>query len=683
MNLRYIPAVLLFAGLTLAGCSDNFSSLKESGFIISTENEILCVSPSAISVAADGGDGSVTVTSGGDWEILEMPAWITADRIAGSGNTPVVFTAEANITSSTRTAVVSLRRTDLEQSRMANFVISQEGAAPHFDLNGYTDGQTVNVNAKAQTLVLPTTTNMTAEAFKVTSSQNWIKPVFNGSEIRIDVDANDSGAAREAWVYVVNNSFTTYYFRLVIKQSSASASSESKYVFFDNTGGSSSVNISTELPWTAVCDATWLEVTPPQGQAGNATLTFTAIPNYSVVERSTEVFVRYGQSNCLSFIVSQKGSTLSSSTKDITFNEDGGTVNTKVTSNIAWEVTSKPDWITVSPSAGNSGETAISVSATENNQLNDRTGKIVISDKATKMLTAEIRVTQKAINTSDGKTLTFNWKEGSQDFKVRYPGTWRIAISDPWISVSPMTGTGSSLISVSVTRNDREDTRTGLFTILSEGYSTNITVTQAGQFLTITPQTGNVSASGDETVEISVSSSFSVEGSVIYPADVTPWVNLTDLGKNTWRLKPDYNNSSLPRSCEFRATPTDEGVADRWTTGVKMELTQEGRCLTASTTAVDFISKGGTSPTYTVNATGNYSAEQSADTWFVLEINRDARIFSVYATPNNSGQTRTGSITFRLLDLPEGETKELVIPVRQIGGGVDINIDDFNDPTIW
>ena len=85
------------------------------------------------------------------------------------------------------------------------------------------------------------------------------------------------------------------------------------------------------------------------------------------------------------------------------FSEDGGTTGLSGTSQIVyiecsgpWEISSKPTWITLTPSSGKGGETKVTVSADEAPNTQDRDGEVIISSQST-LEQLEIEVSQQGI----------------------------------------------------------------------------------------------------------------------------------------------------------------------------------------------------------------------------------------------------------------------------------------------
>lgn len=98
MKLKYIIPSLIAVVALLMSCTEKFEPSYMDG---------LRVSSSYVVVPADGGSADFTINASGDWEIKEIPAWLTITPVSGgAGQTKVVATAPA--TTSTNSATIKI-----------------------------------------------------------------------------------------------------------------------------------------------------------------------------------------------------------------------------------------------------------------------------------------------------------------------------------------------------------------------------------------------------------------------------------------------------------------------------------------------------------------------------------------------------------------------------------------------
>ena len=99
---------------------------------------------------------------------------------------------------------------------------------------------------------------------------------------------------------------------------------------------------------------------------------------------------------------------------------------------------------------------------------------------------------------------------------------------------------------------------------------------------------------------------------------------------------------------------------------MKQRIKQDGRSLSTSVKEIEMFSKGGTSSIYTIQAHGEYDIKKkSDDSWYVLQHDESANTFSVIVSKNTTKKKREGLITLSLLNMPEGESYIVEIPIIQ------------------
>ena len=161
---------------------------------------------------------------------------------------------------------------------------------------------------------------------------------------------------------------------------------------FTSSGGSKSVSVMSNLPWTVSADASWLKLSNNSGTS-DATLSVTAEENTSTSSRSgTVTFNAGGKDNTVS--VTQEGATpfFNVTPENIAFTSTADSKQISITSNISWTATSNASWLTLSKNAGE-GDATLSLSIEENTATDSRTGNISFSARGG---TYQITVTQEA-----------------------------------------------------------------------------------------------------------------------------------------------------------------------------------------------------------------------------------------------------------------------------------------------
>ncbi len=144
----------------------------------------------------------------------------------------------------------------------------------------------------------------------------------------------------------------------------------------------------------------WIKVSPMSGSAGSVTLSITLDENEGSEDRSTDLIITISSGEeRISITQAAFGPILSLdlTSKSVTCVSDS--FNVAVTSNIDWQTSDIPDWITLTSTSG-SGDQTITFSYTENTATQSRNATIKFSN-ATYSKEAEIVVTQVAPQLSD------------------------------------------------------------------------------------------------------------------------------------------------------------------------------------------------------------------------------------------------------------------------------------------
>lgn len=152
-----------------------------------------------------------------------------------------------------------------------------------------------------------------------------------------------------------------------------------------------------------------------------------------------------------------------------------------LTANAAW--TSAPDasWLTVAPEQAPEGAYQVRITAAPNPTGQDRQAKVVFDNRG---LRKELTVTQywETLDVST-RDIPLNYQgtgasvEGaSNQVALTASGPWE-AVCDPWITVSPSSGNGDAVLTVTAGRNDIAP-RTGQVTITCGRLTETVTVRQ-------------------------------------------------------------------------------------------------------------------------------------------------------------------------------------------------------------
>lgn len=216
--------------------------------------------------------------------------------------------------------------------------------------------------------------------------------------------------------------------------------------------------------------------------------------------------------------------TLAVAPASLAFAAAGGSAIVAVTSNVSWTATSNQPWLSVTPASGtNNG--SLTITGTANAGLSTRSGVITLFGGG---ITRTVAVSQGfgPSLTVVPATLSFPATASSAAMAVTSNvASWTITDDQPWLSVTPASGSNIAFPTVSAVANTGTTARTGTITVTGGGITGTIAVTQAGatptNILTVAPTTLSfAAAAGSSAVAITSNVSWSI-------TDDQTWITVT------------------------------------------------------------------------------------------------------------------------------------------------------------
>ena len=171
------------------------------------------------------------------------------------------------------------------------------------------------------------------------------------------------------------------------KTYSVSVSQEGVPTYFEITpttlsytakGGSKTVSVMSNQPWTVSADASWLKLSDNSGTS-DATLSVTTEENTSTSSRSGTVTFKAGGKD-YTVSVMQEGATpfFNVSPESLSFSSSSESKSITVTSNLSWAASSDVSWLTLSNSSG-LGNATLTLTTEANTSTNSRSGTVTFS----------------------------------------------------------------------------------------------------------------------------------------------------------------------------------------------------------------------------------------------------------------------------------------------------------------
>lgn len=605
------------------------------------------------------------------WQFTEVPSWISISPMYGAMESDATLTYEANPSAEkSRTAIFSLVSTDVEWDCEIPITATQSKATPFVEVetidltfDGTGGSQMVEISA-----------NVGWEAY--TYYDDWVTlDSIDNHTLKVTLPENTSGKSRTATVYIKKWGASSYLGedQFKVTQHAPNVTVAEETLNFEQMGGARTVSVQSEAAWTAYASKEWIEVEPTNGVAGNSNLKITVLPNTSTSSRTGYVYVEVG-SKSVAMTITQGAPTLTVSPASLDFTAESSKQKFFVSSNVAWSVTSLPDWVTLSKKEGSKND-EIEVTVTENTSVaNTRQGDIVISYKDNSNLKKSVRITQAGKLFSPAEnTLNFSAKNSTQSLKIEASGAWTAKSNNDWITVSPASATGTATLSVSVSENNAAVERSGTITLASGDKTTTITVNQASKYFRVnSPNLSFTSKGGKHAITIATDAGWSAS-----VQEGCSWLSLSQ--------------TSGTEDCNLDVTATDNPSADSRTAEVTIKsnisdkvyvitFVQQGRYITVNSEKVAFFKRGG-SKDVTVNTDGTFTTNV-LQTWsgevMWLKCTVQSNVVTISADAYESDSQRTGTVRISLTGLSSG-TKYVDVTVTQYGNSNTILVDEFGD----
>ncbi|MDR1152274.1 MAG: S8 family serine peptidase, partial [Bifidobacteriaceae bacterium] len=349
----------------------------------------ITLSPEAGTIPREGGTANVVVgTNQAMWEVTGGTdvSWLTVssssgypgiewlEPLTGDPGDTMTLTAQANNTTATRTAQISITTSNGVRSETKQYVVTQPGI-PRITPSRTSTQFTA---AGGSTPVTITTTVLAGWTASVSSAaQEWltITPAggLSGDVLTVIAAANPSTANRDGTVTLSADGASSVTVTVGQTGATPTLNVSSRGVDVAAQGGSDQVTVTTNVAdgWRATVSTgaqSWLSASPTTGADG-ASLTVTATANTATTARLGTITLSASGAPSEAVHVAQSGAEPTVITvAPTTWRAPATAASTTATVSLnhgAWTVDSKPDWATVSPTSG-AGDTDVTVSVTAN-----------------------------------------------------------------------------------------------------------------------------------------------------------------------------------------------------------------------------------------------------------------------------------------------------------------------------
>ena len=174
-----------------------------------------------------------------------------------------------------------------------------------------------------------------------------------------------------------------------------------------NAAGSTSFSVASNVSWSVSDDAGWMSFTPSSG-SNNGTITVNYDENTSSSSRTGTLTVSGGGITRNVTVVQQGQAVepyLTVTPSNLYVNNNAGSINFNIESNISWEIKHTVDWLGKNPNTG-SGNATITVNYQSNSTSGSRSATLNVN--GTGGLTKQVILTQDAVLPVELTTFTAN-----------------------------------------------------------------------------------------------------------------------------------------------------------------------------------------------------------------------------------------------------------------------------------
>lgn len=658
---------IIGAAMALAGCSDKELA---SDVVVGITPKSLMVGTSTINFGANENlTATLPIKSQNlAWNLSGEPVWLTVSPKQGSQSADVALTAAENTSvDEARVGVLSLTASETGVGKQ--IAVSQQQA----DIVLTPSTTSISANAASSMQYVAITANV---EWTATCSNSWLTLERSGSTLNVAISEN-TGASRTTTIHLKRTGSETTLATIQVVQGEAGVTGNTEQLIFDVNGEEKTYTFEADASWTATTsDASWLTVTPTGGSNSAKSVKITALPNISLNERSGFVYIKIGTTTKLEIPVKQSGIKMSVSETAVQFNADAETRTVTVTSNIAWQIIDKPEWLSVAPRKGGVGATDIEIKVEANNKSNSRNGRVELTIDGGTNSFQSIDVSQSGTHLNEVPN-SIDILSYAQSFAIDITATglWMVSTdSGEWIQVSPTEYTGNGVLMIEIAENTADSPRTGTVTIIQPGVQADpqvITINQAGK--TFTVDCSDVITSANPcTVSVSVASgvNWTLESEVDW---LTPSPEQGS-GNGEITVGVAFNPSILKRVGNLKFIPDDKGAT-------RFSFSQPGRTLSVDAEQMAFSSKGGESQVVTVTADGEFDVTANRE-WITVNRQPRANTFTVSVPELTSEAARGGEVEIKFTGVPSGEdTLSRTIKVTQ--AITSVGLGGFEDEEDW
>ena len=436
-------------------CETDFYAGETEDYTINilTAPPALVIDPLSLGFPVSGESKTIALNTNCDWNVVDVPAWITVDPASGSaGVTMLTITASAN--ASADTLLGTLTFSGCDGQIVQHLLVKQDAAPPALALEpanlefiapGETKTITVNTNCDWSVLSVPAWLTIDPASGNAGATMVAITAAVNGS------------LSPQSQMLVFSGCAGQIFQTLGVLQSGAAPtlSISPADLVFPASGETQILLLNTNCDWSIGGTPSWLTVEPDSGTAGIVQITVTAAANGSLDPQSANLLF----SGCdglveQNFSISQFGTApvLSLDPSSLDFPADGESKTILINANCDWSVGNVPAWLTVEPDSAGAGVTSVTITAISNAGIDVLTASLPFSG-CDGQIVQNLAVTQGAaapLLALDPGSLDFSAVGEVKTVTLQTNCDWSVSNIPAWLLVEPASGAAGT-VTVNIT----------------------------------------------------------------------------------------------------------------------------------------------------------------------------------------------------------------------------------------
>lgn len=535
---------------------DNLLTVVEAPgtLTIQSQPDQLSVSGTTLNVGSETGQATFTVNSNTNWTATKTVPWFWLSPESSSGNGTVQVNYQENTSTSNRSATITV---DAGGGLTRTVTITQSGAIPPPFITVEPTNLNFDSNRDSHTITVSSNITWIASDDAAWISISPASGTNNGS-ITITAQNNNLTSNRTARITLRGNDVPE-----VIININQSGSIPSPFMTvnptnlnFEAAGGNEAVNISSNVSWSAIDDASWLLFSPASG-SDNGSLNITCEQNNSTSSRSASITISGGGVSSKVINITQEAVqsiSLSVNPSTVNVSSDAGQTSFNINSNANWTVNKTSPWFYLTPGSG-SGNGGVVINYEENTSMQERTGTITVSSNGISR-TVTIRQAANSFLSINPNSINASNGSGIHNINVTSNVSWSVSEDASWITVSNGSGSNNGTFTVSYDDNPTLQPRVADVIVSGTGVSVQtLRVTQAASTaaILISPSIRTVSNnSGELIIEVFANVDWNINS-------IPNWIDLSSTnGSNNGFVVLDYDRN--PSTNDRTASIRFEGV---------------------------------------------------------------------------------------------------------------------------